>query len=199
MSRPAGRGGVRAAGLGGYLFVSLAVCVSAPLPLRAQTDWTNPGSDDWYLITNWSGAAVATSADDVEINNGGEAMADRASGLYTADPQTAALIVGRRSSPVAAPPESTGTLTLIDVDLDTSGPVQVGMVDTSAGAFLEATGTPTAQAGANAAGNLSVNGDFRTGYLLNGPEDARATASRILFVFGTPADCALLSGLDGSI
>lgn len=75
---------------------------------------------------------MPTASDSTLVNNGGAAVADRSSATFVSDPVTNDLSIGLRTSPALLSKDSTGTVNLIDVDLSTSGHLDVGAVDTAA-------------------------------------------------------------------
>jgi len=158
----------------GSITAALLLFALSPLSAWAQNTWINPGNDDWYLGTNWSTGMVPTAVDATLVNNGGQSLADRASANFTTDPQTASLDIGLRTSPALAAPDSTGVLNLDDVDLDSTGPVNVGVVNTIPGMFHAANGTLASLAGANAGGNVAADGDFSVGRVVAGPAGTSA-------------------------
>ncbi len=143
---------------------------------RAQTVWVIPGIGDWYLGANWS-AAVPTAADATTIDNGGTAVADRGSPLFTADPATGGLDIGLRTDPAMGPPFATGAAELVDLDLSVGANLNVGVVDTVAGLFDDATGSLSSAAGGSAQGNVQVVGQATVGAVTAGPAGAIASGT----------------------
>jgi hypothetical protein len=158
------------------VLASTSICFALPVAACGQTFWNTPLDGDWYDATNWTNL-VPTAGELTGVNAGGTATADRSSPLYVADPVSGDMTIGVRFSPTLAPPISTGGLELVDVNLDASGPLLVGYVSTPAGMFHNATGTFTSTAGANAHGNVNVDGDASIGHVNAGPAATMAVGT----------------------
>ncbi|MEZ4291423.1 MAG: hypothetical protein R3E53_13150 [Myxococcota bacterium] len=138
----------------------------APSGATAQgilNHWLPPGEGDVYDAASWDQVSTDPVSgefllDDVRIENGGTAIAERTSPLRTDtgdELEVATLQVGSRVA-TTDPTESRGTLRLDDLDLRVLGDIHVGDDRWAATTY----GVLNVQGGANAAGHVVLDGDF---------------------------------------
>ncbi|HPG27161.1 MAG TPA: PEP-CTERM sorting domain-containing protein, partial [Myxococcota bacterium] len=141
----------------------------APSGATAQgilNHWLPPGEGDVYDAASWDQVSTDPVSgefllDDVRIENGGTAIAERTSPLRTDtgdELEVATLQVGSRVA-TTDPTESRGTLRLDDLDLRVLGDIHVGDDRWAATTY----GVLNVQGGANAVGHVVLDGDFWIG------------------------------------
>jgi hypothetical protein len=156
-----------------------ALAGSLSMPVGAMPIWANAGTGDWFVGGNWDTGFVPTPADDVQVNNGGTAVADSSSGAYPGPgtlSETNALDVGVRTNTLAS---ATGTVQMLGVDLAVGDALSIGVVNSGfgIGPSTSATGNLETSAGANADGNVDVFTDARIGVFVAAPGAGTATGT----------------------
>jgi hypothetical protein len=156
-----------------------ALAGSLSMPIGAMPIWTNAGTGDWFVAGNWDTGFVPTPADDVQVNNGGTAVADSSSAAYPGPgtlSETNAFDVGVRTNTLAP---AIGTVQMLGVNLAVGDALSIGVVNSGfgIGPFTSATGNLETSAGANADGNVDVVTDARVGVFVAAPGAGTATGT----------------------
>ena len=148
-------------------FVVALVAVSAASgSAQAQfleSRWVNPGAEDGYDESNWDQVDTTFGfiLDDVVVNNGGQANFFFSSPLrddVDQDDEVTNLWIGSRRS-LTDPENSSGSVLFDDLDLIVVGDLKVGH-DRAPGTTQ---GSLTIRSGANASGDLFVEGNVTVG------------------------------------
>lgn len=183
-SKPRGLGHILYFGARVVALVALLALLALSTDAFAVTiNWNDPAADDWFDATNWDDPAlndiVPTNADEVFVNNGGEAQA------AGADAETRSLFVGALVTGTATTDALAGTVTADGVDVTSVFGTIIGLATTDA---PSANGTLTTL---NGGSSLNPGTGFFTG-VVSASTNAAASATgnatidgELLAAFGT--------------